>query len=284
MREGADAKFPSTVGILTLNSGKTLRRALDSVKDFAEIIVCDGNSTDDTLEIAREYGAKIVKQYDSAEPNLRCEKDKANVRNRNMQTASYDWYFFMDSDDELKPEVADEIRSIVENPRPPFFIYKMPSRIWMEGQLIKHASVYPAYQIRFFNRKTGASFKGPVHDHVVFDSKKYKVGVMKTFYDFHWPQERIRNFWAYQKKYTRWELETARFDSPASFLYWGIYRRLRIIAGFLFWRIPRLFLLHGFRDSMPPRFEFLVLLQQCYLLGLFVANAPRFLAGAQNKV
>jgi len=88
-------KIPCSVGILTLNSGATLRRCLDSVKDFAEIVICDGNSTDDTLEIAREYGAKIVKQYDSNEPNLRCNKDKANVRQKNMEAASYDWYFFM---------------------------------------------------------------------------------------------------------------------------------------------------------------------------------------------
>ena len=56
-------KIPCSVGILTLNSGQALRRCLDSLKDFAEIIICDGNSTDNTLEIAREYGAKIVKQY-----------------------------------------------------------------------------------------------------------------------------------------------------------------------------------------------------------------------------
>ncbi|MDP3784936.1 MAG: glycosyltransferase family 2 protein [bacterium] len=277
-------KISCSVGILTLNNGKTLRRALESVKDFAEIIVCDGNSTDDTLEIARRYGAKIIKQYDSDEPNLRCEKDKANVRNRNMQTARYDWYFFMDSDDELKPEVAAEIRAIVQNPSPQFLIYKMPSRIWIDGRLVKYASVYPAYQARLFNRKTGAYFKGSVHDHVVFDSKKYKVGAMRSFYDFHWPPERVQNFWAYQKKYTGWELETARFDSPGSFLYWGIYRRIRIILGFLLWRIPRLYLLHGFRESMPPRFEFLVLWQQCYLLGLFIIKSPRLLAGARNKV
>jgi len=61
----SDKKIPASVGILTLNSGKTLRRALNSLTDFAEIIVCDGNSTDDTLEIAREYGAKIIRQYDS---------------------------------------------------------------------------------------------------------------------------------------------------------------------------------------------------------------------------
>src|SRR3989338_10280947 len=113
-------KIPCSVGILTLNSGKTLRRCLESLKNVAEIVICDGNSTDDTLAIAREYGATIVKQYDSDEPNLRCVKDKASVRMRNMQAASFDWYFFMDSDDTLSPQVQHEIRAIVENPNPEY--------------------------------------------------------------------------------------------------------------------------------------------------------------------
>ncbi|MBI2603994.1 MAG: glycosyltransferase, partial [Candidatus Harrisonbacteria bacterium] len=75
-------KIPCSVGVLTLNSAKTLARCLESFKDFAEIIVCDGNSTDDTVAIAKKYGAKVVKQYDSDEPNLPCVKDKANVRMR----------------------------------------------------------------------------------------------------------------------------------------------------------------------------------------------------------
>ncbi len=277
----SDKKIPASIGILTLNSGKTLRRALESVKDFAEIIVCDGNSADNTLALAREYGAKIIKQYDSDEPNLRCEKDKANVRNRNMRGASFDWYFFMDSDDELKLEVALEICAIVENPNPPFLIYKMPARIFLDGKLIKHASVYPAYQTRLFSRETGAYFKGPVHERIIFDKNRYRVGLMKNYYDFHWPKERIQNFWTYQKKYAQWEVDTVGLGTFAGFLYWAVWRRLRIILGFVFWKIPRLYLIHGFKDSLPPRYELLVLGQHFYILYLFAKKA--FLYGIRSE-
>src|SRR3989344_2348242 len=125
-------KIPCSIGVLTLNSGGTLRRCLDSLKDFTEIIICEGNSTDNTLEIAREYGAKIVKQYDSDKPNLRCVKDKANVRQKNMNAASHDWYFFMDSDDTLSSEVIKEIKKITTDPQPEFLIYRMPTRIFLD--------------------------------------------------------------------------------------------------------------------------------------------------------
>ncbi len=265
-----------SIGILTLNSASTLRRCLEPLRDFAEVIVCDGNSTDETLAIAKEFGVKIIKQYDSDEPNLRCVKDKANVRDRNMAAASYDWYMFMDADDALLPETVEEIRNIVENPDPPYGIYRMPSRIFLDG-VRKFTSVEPAYQIRLFRRSIGARFKGDVHDHIVFDRKKYPLGTMKSFYDFQISSARIQNYWKYQKEYSHWELDAASFGSFVLFLYWGVYRRLRIAAGFLLYRIPKLYITHGFKNSMPLKYEFLTMWQHVYLLGLMTMHLPELL-------
>ena len=52
----------ATVGILTFNSEKYLEECLDSVKNFKEIIILDGNSTDKTLLIAKKFKCKIFKQ------------------------------------------------------------------------------------------------------------------------------------------------------------------------------------------------------------------------------
>ena len=49
-----------SVIINTYNAEQHLRKVLDSVKDFDEVVVCDMESTDHTLEIAKEYGCKIV--------------------------------------------------------------------------------------------------------------------------------------------------------------------------------------------------------------------------------
>ncbi|KKT29482.1 hypothetical protein A3G55_00765 [Candidatus Giovannonibacteria bacterium RIFCSPLOWO2_12_FULL_44_25] len=262
-------KIPCSIGILTLNSGRTLRRCLDSVKDFAEIVICDGNSTDNTLDVAREYGAKIVKQYDSDEPNLRCVKDKANVRQRNMDAASYDWYFFMDSDDALSRGVIEEIQKITADPTLQFFVYRMPTRLFLDGMEIKHEASYPSYQTRLINRKIKPYFKGKVHDRLVFDEEKYKVGALNSFYDFHWPKERVQNYWKYQKMYANWEADTAGGGPWGGFFYWCVYKRLRIIAGYLY-RIPKMYLLYGFKDSMPPRIQLLTLWQHFYIMYLLI--------------
>ena len=64
-------KIPCSVQVLTLNSAKTLAKCLASIKDFAEIIVLDGNSVDSTLAIAKQYTDKIYPQSNTNEKNVR---------------------------------------------------------------------------------------------------------------------------------------------------------------------------------------------------------------------
>lgn len=249
-------KIPCTIGMLTFNSAQGIRACLDSVSAFSEIIVGDGNSTDDTVTIARSYGAKVIKQYDTDVPETECVKDKAAVRQRVMDQATEEWFFFMDSDDELSPEAVEEIRSIVTAESPQHLIYRMPTRIFMDGKEILHEATYPAYQTRLVHRSVGATFRGDIHDRLQFDMAKYPVGTMRYFYDFHWDADRIRNYRRYLTRYATWETEVARFRSFKEFLYWGIYRRVRIILGYLLYRLPAMYLRYGFKNSMPLWVEF----------------------------
>lgn len=248
-------KIQCSAGILTLNAGKSLGACLESFKDFAEIIVCDGNSTDSTREVALKAGARIIKQYESEEKNIPCIKDKATVRQKNMEAANLDWYFFMDADDTLSQEAVEEIRNIVSDPDPKQLIYRMPTRIFLEEKdglkEVKYEATYPSYQTRLVHRSVGAKFKGNVHDHLVWDQKKFPVGTLKSYYNFVWPEERIKNFWKYSKKYADLEVEVSPQRKCGDFMYWVVYRRLRTIAGYLLYRLPKMYFLHGFKDSMP---------------------------------
>ncbi|MFA6254122.1 MAG: glycosyltransferase [Candidatus Paceibacterota bacterium] len=265
------SKIPCTVGILTLNCADSLSACLGSLKDFAEIIICDGNSTDETQKIAKDFGAKVIKQYDSNEPNLTCVMDKSAVREKNMLAASHDWYFFMDADDTLSPEVVEEIRVIVSLPRPEFLAYRLPTRIFLAGREIKYEATYPSYQLRLVHRLAHGRFKGPVHDHLVFD-QSVAVGTLKNFYNFYWPKERVNEFWPYLKRYTDWEIKTIGFLSLASFLRWGLYRRLRTIVGYLLYRLPKMYLVHGFKNSMPLWIELTIVRYHFRILFLSIGK------------
>lgn len=104
MREGSPAENNIKISavINTYNSSKTLRATLESVKSLDEIVICDMYSTDDTLEIAKEYGAKIVmfENCGFVEP----------ARNFALSAASNDWCFVLDSDEVAPAKLIDFIR------------------------------------------------------------------------------------------------------------------------------------------------------------------------------
>lgn len=158
-------KIYCSVEILTRNSALTLERCLESVKDFAEIIVLDGNSTDGTLEIARRYGCRIVKQYETEELNILI-KDYSEIRNKGLRLATHDWFMYIDSDEYLSPEAVEEIRSIVEDPQPGIFIWWQPRKYVLDGQVIECATTYPNKQIRLFHRQYVGEFIKPIHERI----------------------------------------------------------------------------------------------------------------------
>ncbi|OGC80272.1 hypothetical protein A2943_00140 [Candidatus Adlerbacteria bacterium RIFCSPLOWO2_01_FULL_51_16] len=259
-------KIPCSVSLLTLNSARGLSACLESLKDFEEIIVCDGNSSDATQNIARAFGARVIKQYDTDEPETPCAMDKARVRERAMSSSTLPWRFFMDSDDTLSKEAVEEIRTIVSDSNPKHFVWRMPTRIFIDGREIKHEATYPSYQTRLVHERVGAHFRGPVHERLAFDEKKFPIGEMQNFYNFHWPRERVERYWDYLHTYAKRELQTAQYGTLSSFLYWSVYRRIKTILGYLLWRLPAMYLRWGFKNSMPLSIELTIVRYHLYVL------------------
>src|SRR5216684_1302539 len=101
-------KIPVSVIIMTKNEERDLPKCLRSVADFAEVFVVDSSSTDCTCEIAREFGAHVVKFV----WNRQYPKKKQWCL-ENLPT-SYEWVLYVDADEEVGPVLAREIRSLVE--------------------------------------------------------------------------------------------------------------------------------------------------------------------------
>lgn len=152
-------KILCSVHILTLNSADILAEALESVKDFEEIIVLDGNSTDGTQEIARAHGAKVYPQKETEEKNVRIN-NFTEVKLRAISLTTFPWTFELDSDEQASGELVEEIRSIVADPNADTKTgYAVPRKALIDGKVIDHAFFYPDLFVRLYHKTSGITFK-----------------------------------------------------------------------------------------------------------------------------
>ena len=95
-----------SVVLATRNEEANIARCLESVKSVAaEIVVFDEESTDKTRQIAKSFGAKVVKVPHEA--NFHITKQKA------MSAGTGKWLLQLDADEALTPELAKEISHVV---------------------------------------------------------------------------------------------------------------------------------------------------------------------------
>ena len=137
-----------SVLILTLNEEMNIGGCLDAVAWADDVLVLDSGSTDQTVDIAREKGARVMhRDFD----------DFASQRNYGLQEGNLqnEWVLHLDADERVTPALHQELLKQAEAARKDAF--RVPSKLIFQGQWLKHAGMYPTYQIRF-GRRDALSF------------------------------------------------------------------------------------------------------------------------------
>ena len=154
-----------SVVINTYNARQHLKEVLESVKDFDEVLVCDMESTDDTVRIARENGCRVVTfpkaGHKSAEP----------ARTFAIQSATCPWVLVVDADEIVTQKLQQELYRRISMPDCPEGLY-IPRLNQFMGKTLKCA--YPDYQLRFFVRE-GTEWPPYVH---TFPVVKGRIGYL----------------------------------------------------------------------------------------------------------
>jgi glycosyltransferase involved in cell wall biosynthesis len=147
--------------IITYNEERNLPRAIESLRCADEIIVVDSGSSDRTVEIAQNLGARVV---ESAWPGY------ANQKNFAADQAAHDWILSIDADESLSEALEAEIW-LLKKEGPRFDAYTMPRLAKYLGRWIYHSGWYPDRKVRLFDRRH-ARWKGEyVHESVEVDGR-----------------------------------------------------------------------------------------------------------------
>lgn len=135
--------------ILTWNSEAVLRTALDSVKGVVdEIIAVDSASTDGTVQILNEYGAKVYTMV------LKDSWDE--LKNLAVEKTSHEWILSIDSDEEMTKEAAAKVPELVKSSDVDCYAFRRLN--YLDGELQELKEYHP----RLFRRY--CRFKGNIHE------------------------------------------------------------------------------------------------------------------------
>lgn len=191
-----------SVIINTLNEGKNIATALDSVKDFAdEIIVVDMHSDDNTREIAKKYGAKVYKHERTGyvEP----------ARNYAISKAKEDWILILDADEEIPKSLGNKLKALAEDDK--YDYYAIPRKNIVFGKWLQHSRWWPDYNIRFF-KKGKITWDSTIHSVPMTNGKGYDLPVSEDMAIVHHHYESIEQYIERLNRYTSKQAESKKKD------------------------------------------------------------------------
>lgn len=129
--------------ILTFNEEMNIRQCLNSVGWSDDVLVVDSFSTDQTVALARSAGARILQNH---------FVNFSEQRNFGLSHGGlkHDWVLHLDADEVVTPELKSELLKVIETEDR--IAYRISSKLIFQGRWIRHASMYPCYQVRFGKR------------------------------------------------------------------------------------------------------------------------------------
>lgn len=138
-----NGKNQISVVINTYNAELHLQRVLDSVKDFDEVLICDMESTDHTLEIAQKNGCRVVTFPKEGHTIVEPAREFA------IHEASYPWVLVIDADELVTLALKDYLYNVIDKTDAPAGI-AIPRKNYFMGRFLH--SAYPDYVLRFFRQ------------------------------------------------------------------------------------------------------------------------------------
>ena len=133
-----------SVLILTLNEEANLPDCLASVDWADDVLVLDSGSTDRTTDIARAAGARVMERpFDSF-----AGQRNYGLRHGNLQ---HEWVLHLDADERVTSALRGELLNAAQHADKDAF--RVPSKMMFQGSWLKHAGMYPTYQMRFGRRE-----------------------------------------------------------------------------------------------------------------------------------
>ena len=205
-----------SVVINTYNAQEHLAKVLESVKDFDEVVVCDMESTDDTVKIAERYGCRVVTFPKNG--HTCCEP----ARTFAIQAAQNPWVLVVDADEIVTPELRKALYEVEKEgrregekeERSPVAGYYIPRQNMFMSMFVR--DFHYDYQLRFLVRE-GTEWPPTIHSLPKVPGRVEKLKAPKEARLLHLMDETMHEYVAKMNVYTDNETEKKQYGVAALF-------------------------------------------------------------------
>jgi len=223
-------EIPVSVYVLTFNNSRTIEQCLRNLGWAAELVVVDSYSTDNTYEICQKYTDKTYRRKWTG------HRDQYQYA---AGLTTNHWIMFVDADEEVPPELAEEIRCLLNGGTEGIDGFFVNRRTYYLNRWIRYGGWYPDGEIRLY-RKTKGRWEGGLHARIVVDGN---IGYLKKEY-LHYTYRDISDQIQTIDKYSRIAAQDMMEKGETFSLF-----KLLFHPPFRF--INEYFFKSGFRDGFP---------------------------------
>lgn len=187
--------------LIVKNEEELLPRCLNSIKNAVdEIVVVDTGSTDNTVTIANNFGAKIY--HHSWNDSF------SEARNHCLKYASGDWILQIDADEELEQADIFKLKSAVNNPKYNAIAVAIQSTI--------KDNYHTFYNIRIFRRGKGF-YQGMIHEQIIIEGNRLSTDIRLYHHGYNLDLNKMKEKWQRTTRLLQIQLEQNTYDSFAWF-------------------------------------------------------------------
>lgn len=149
--------IPLSAVVIAFNEERNIRRCVESLAFAAEVIVVDSESRDSTREIAESLGARVV---------VAPWRGYSDQKNLALTFAKHDWVLSIDADEEVSPELREEILSRLSSAESASVVaFTVPRKTIHFQRWIRFGGWYPNRLTRLFRKSQGCWAGGFLHEY-----------------------------------------------------------------------------------------------------------------------
>jgi glycosyltransferase involved in cell wall biosynthesis len=164
-----------SVIIVTKNEAHNIEDCLKSISFADEIVIFDSGSTDNTVDICKQFTQKVTVTSDWP--------GDGPQKNRALAQVSNDWVLCLDADERITPALGAEIQAIIA--KTSHAAFDIPYQSTYCGKIIRFGDWKGESHIRLFNRQVAKITPDIVHCRVETSGSIGKLQAAIIHHPFH---------------------------------------------------------------------------------------------------